>query len=84
LNLPAPSTRLSRHRSRLTLEPSEPRRPPRSDRQAQAAPLGSIPIACLGRYQEPSPRWWRLWLCARSERGGDCDAAFLAGRWKGW
>jgi len=37
------------------LEPSEPRRPPRSDRQAQAAPLGSIPIACLGRYQEPSP-----------------------------
>ena len=55
LNFPAPSTRLSRHRPRRTLEPSEPRRPPRADRQAQAAPLGSISIACLGRYQEPSP-----------------------------
>jgi hypothetical protein len=53
--LPAPSTRLSRHRPHQALEPSEPRRPPRSDRQAQAAPLGPTPIACLGRYQEPSP-----------------------------
>ena len=37
------------------LDPSETRFPRHHTRQASQAPLGSILIACLGRYQEPSP-----------------------------